>query len=246
VLVHLPSELVDKVARSNEVQKKHSINQAHRGREGFWWAIFGITTTVAIVSLVGAFPMSDPKSKALSSFKVIQRTPLSTSPTSIRAKSQVIQPMNIVASLPERLIIPSIGIDVNVGVLGLQSNGQVMVPENTQSIGWYSGGVTPGQEGSAVMLGHVDSYQGPGIFFNLKSLVPGATIEVVLADGYVANFAVTRVEQFAKEFFPDQLIYGSNGVRGLQLVTCGGTFNHTTGSYESNIVVFSTLIQPTN
>ncbi len=119
-----------------------------------------------------------------------------------------------------------------------------MVPTSVSVVGWYVHGPPPGQLGSAVILGHVDAYLGPGIFFRLKDLKAGQIIEVTAADALTLHFRVARVMQFAKSHFPDQLVYGSHGQRSLQLVTCGGTFNHATGSYESNIVVFSTLISP--
>jgi sortase (surface protein transpeptidase) len=117
-----------------------------------------------------------------------------------------------------------------------------MVPTSTTTVGWYVNGAAPGQIGSAVILGHVDSYTGPGVFFELKTLVAGDRINVVLADGAVTTFAVTKVVEYSKTSFPDQLVYGSHGIRSLQLVTCGGTFDHATGHYESNVVVYSQLV----
>ena len=144
-------------------------------------------------------------------------------------------------SLPVRLVIPSIDVSSTVGTLGLQPDHQVEVPTSTQTVGWYRYGPTPGQVGSSVILGHVDSYAGPGVFFRLRELTTGSSIQVHLANGSVASFTVTRVVQYSKSSFPDLLVYGPHGTRALNLVTCGGVFNHATGHYESNIVVFSTL-----
>jgi sortase (surface protein transpeptidase) len=99
--------------------------------------------------------------------------------------------------------------------------------------------------GSAVILGHVDSYLGPGTFFHLNQLRTGDPITLDLASGAVTHFVVTKVVQYAKTSFPDRLVYGSHGIRALQLVTCGGTFDHATGHYESNVVVFSRLVSVT-
>ena len=41
--------------------------------------------------------------------------------------------------------------------------------------------------------------------------------------------------------FPSSARYGSHGSSALQLVTCGGVFDHQTGSYLSNIVVYTSL-----
>ena len=121
-----------------------------------------------------------------------------------------------------------------------------MVPNNVTSVGWFRYGPTPGQLGSSVILGHVDSYRGPGVFFSLKTLLPGAIISVRLKDGVTTYFRVTRVVEYSKTNFPDALVYGPQGTRSLNLVTCGGAFDRTTGHYESNIVVFSDLLRVTN
>ena len=125
------------------------------------------------------------------------------------------------------------------------ANHQVQVPTTTTVVGWYKYGPTPGQLGSSVLLGHVDSYTGPGVFFNLKELKPGDLVNVTLSNGVVTHFRVKIVIQYAKTDFPDQLVYGNHDSRELQLVTCGGVFNHATGSYESNIVVFTKFVGAT-
>lgn len=184
---------------------------------------------VGVFTIALSWPAADPHSVVLSKLHRVTDSPVSASPF-------------IRVSLPEHLAIPAIGVNVAIGRLGLQPDGQVMVPATTHTVGWYVHGPPPGQVGSAVILGHVDSYLGPGVFFDLKSLTAGETIVVTEANGTMLHFRVNRVVQYAKSNFPDQLVYGPHGVRSLQLVTCGGTFDHATGSYESNIVVFSTLV----
>ncbi len=148
-------------------------------------------------------------------------------------------------SRPVSLSVPTIGIAVPIGLLGLEPNGTVMVPNTAAEVGWFKLGPTPGQLGASVLLGHVDSSSGIGVFFWLKRLSPGSTINVGLANGVDLTFTVTRVAQFAKTAFPRRLVYTSPGTRSLNLVTCGGVFNQATGSYESNVVVFSQLTKVT-
>jgi hypothetical protein len=50
---------------------------------------------------------------------------------------------------------------------------------------------------------------------------------------------------YSKSEFPDQQVYGSHGSSALQLVTCGGAFDAQTGSYLSNIVVYTSLVSTT-
>lgn len=194
-----------------------------------WWVLSLIALAVAVISLVGLRPTNESATRVIS--------PPATSGTAHPPAITTV----VAASLPVRLVIPSIGVSTTVGTVGLQANGQVQVPTSIHSVSWYRFGPTPGLLGSSVILGHVDSYTGPGVFFHLHDLTTGSVIQVHLADREVLLFTVTRVVQFAKADFPDQLVYGPRGTRSLNLVTCGGVFDHTTGHYESNIVVFSTL-----
>jgi hypothetical protein len=147
----------------------------------------------------------------------------------------------VARSTPVELTIPAIGLDVSLSTLGLNPDGTVQVPTDIQQPGWYDLGLAPGQVGSAVILGHVDSYLGPAVFFKLPTLVAGDQIEVSLADGVNAYFVVDTVVMYPKTGFPTSLVYASHGYQALQLVTCGGTFDPETGHYLSNVVVYTSL-----
>ena len=108
--------------------------------------------------------------------------------------------------------------------------------------GWYKYSPPPGQIGPTVILGHVDSAKyGPGVFFKLGALQPGATVDVTLTDRIVAVFTVDKVVAYPKSAFPSTAVYGTIDHPGLRLITCGGTFDPAAGSYESNIVAYATL-----
>lgn len=151
-------------------------------------------------------------------------------------------PLAAVRSTPVGLRIPAIGLTVSLSTLGLNPNGTVQVPTDIQQAGWYGLGPSPGQEGSAVILGHVDSYRGPAVFFKLRALTAGDMVDVSLADGVTAQFKVTSVAMYLKTKFPDQAVYASQGFSALQLVTCGGAFDTHTGHYLSNVVVYTSLV----
>jgi hypothetical protein len=148
-------------------------------------------------------------------------------------------------STPVSLRIPAIALSVSLSTLGLNPDGSVQVPDNDTEPGWFKLGPSPGQIGSAVILGHVDTYQGPGIFFQLRTLLDGDQVQVTLADGTVTTFAVANVIQYTKTAFPADLVYQSQGRSELQLVTCGGAFDEATGHYLSNIVVYTSFVSAT-
>jgi hypothetical protein len=147
-------------------------------------------------------------------------------------------------SLPVSVEIPAIGVDSRLLHLGLNSDGTIQVPSLETSAGeaaWYKYSATPGQIGSSVIEGHVDSYQGPAVFFRLGSLRPGDTVDVTLADGITAIFRVTGVREYAKSRFPAKAIYGTTDFAALRLITCGGAFDYASGHYLSSTVVFASL-----
>jgi len=147
-------------------------------------------------------------------------------------------------SLPVAVDIPAIGVHARLLRLGVNHNGTVQVPSLTtraSDAAWYKYSVTPGQIGSSVIEGHVDTYHGPAVFYRLGALRPGNRIEVRLADGITAVFRVTGVRKYAKSHFPAKVIYRARGFAALHLITCGGDFDYKTRNYLSSIVVFASL-----
>jgi hypothetical protein len=143
------------------------------------------------------------------------------------------------AAPPAQLIIPAIGVRTRLIRLSLRRSGALQVPDTTSVAGWFDDGPSPGQPGPAIIAGHVDSYQGPGVFFDLSQLKRGDRVYVRRADGTMAVFAVTQVHQYLKAAFPTALVYGPAPGDQLRLITCGGTFDYQSRSYLSNVVVFA-------
>jgi hypothetical protein len=144
-------------------------------------------------------------------------------------------------SIPVHLTIPSLRISVAVSQLGLNTDGSVTVPSNFHVPGWYKFGYAPGQVGSAAILGHVDSTNGPGVFYRIVTMKVGQLVKVVLADKQTLTFKVIGLRQYSKGKFPNELVYGPSLFSALDLVTCGGVFDPVTHHYLSNIVVFTAL-----
>jgi Sortase domain len=147
-------------------------------------------------------------------------------------------------SLPVSVDIPAIGVHSRLLQLGDNADGTVQVPSlATQAgeAGWYNYSATPGQIGTSVIVGHVDTYRGPAVFFNLGALQPGDRVDVTLADGITAVFRVTGVREYLKSRFPAETVYHTPGYAALHLITCGGAFDYTTRNYLSSTVVFASL-----
>lgn len=120
--------------------------------------------------------------------------------------------------------------------------GELAAPADPSRAGWYAAGVVPGDQGPAVIGGHVDSRSGPGVFFRLRTLHPGDLIDVTRSDGRTVRFSVIAVARYPKDMFPTEAVYGPTPGPELRLVTCGGTFDRAARSYDDNVVVDAALL----
>ena len=143
---------------------------------------------------------------------------------------------------PTFVRIPKINVASSLDRLGQKPDGTVEPPARGrwQVAGWYRLGPRPGEPGSAVILGHVDSTSGPAVFFRLRELRRGDQILVGRADGSSVRFVVDRIGQYPKKWFPTDQVYYPTLIPELRLVTCGGQFDFSTGHYKSNVIVFAT------
>jgi sortase (surface protein transpeptidase) len=141
-----------------------------------------------------------------------------------------------------RLQIPAIAVSTPLVRLGRLPDGSIEVPKDWDTAGWYDRGPRPGQPGPAVILGHVDSTNGPAVFYRLRELRPGDIVRVGLADGRILVFRVQRVKRYPKDKFPTEAVYFPTLNRELRLITCGGEFDYARRSYRDNIVVYATLV----
>jgi hypothetical protein len=142
---------------------------------------------------------------------------------------------------PVRVEIPSIGVASTLDRLGRAPDGTIQEPTRWEVAGWYAPGTRPGDPGSAVILGHVDSKGGPAVFFRLRELGRGDTVTIDRADGSSVRFVVQRTEQYPKDRFPTDEVYYPTLTPALRLVTCGGDFDAAAGRYRSNVIVFATM-----
>ncbi|MFE5766798.1 class F sortase [Streptomyces sp. NPDC056485] len=147
------------------------------------------------------------------------------------------------ASEPVRVRIPAAGVDTGPLLkLGLAADGAVEVPSvaDGDRIGWYTKGVTPGETGPAVLIGHFDTARGPAVLRDVAKIHPGDEITVSRADGRSAVFRVRALEQVDKRSFPTAKVYGNTARPELRLITCGGEI--TDGHRPDNIIVYADLV----
>jgi sortase (surface protein transpeptidase) len=165
-------------------------------------------------------------------------------PPAPRPSPSLPEPATVVRSVPVAIRIPAIEVDAPTVPVGLEPDGSMEIPSDVATIGWYEPalglGVTPGQVGTAVLAGHVDSRtQGAGAFYFLRDLEVGDRIEIVHEDGTATRWRVTRRTVYAKDELPIEQVFVWTGAPRLALITCGGPFDWTVRSYADNVVVYA-------
>jgi len=137
---------------------------------------------------------------------------------------------------PQRIAIPAAGLDAVVEPVS-SNGGAIRVPDVGRA-GWYDAGPRPGEIGRAVIIGHLDSREGRGLFSRVPSLPPGTRVDVTDRRGEVRRFNVVGAAQVPKDRFPARYVYGAAPAPVLVLVTCGGPFRAGRG-YRDNVLLFA-------
>jgi hypothetical protein len=142
-------------------------------------------------------------------------------------------------ALPRRISIPAAGVDAGVDAVGRTPPG-IEVPAVGRA-GWYRDGPRPGEPGRAVVIGHLDSSNGPGLFALLPGVANGTEVSLVDARGVRHDYAVVGKAQVEKDKFPAQAVYGASDRPVLVLVTCGGPYTPGVG-YRDNVIVYARAV----
>jgi sortase (surface protein transpeptidase) len=205
---------------------------------------------VLLVGLAGGVlacgqPPVDPPTPTVSAESVTASPSPSAAPQT-SAQPSASPPPVVVAmaeSKPVRITIPKINAESSLIPLGLAADGTLAVPPVSKPLqaGWFTGGPTPGEDGPAVIVGHVDGVKRPGIFYRLRELAVGDAVAVARADGTTAKFVVSDKQQVAKSRFPTDRVYDETPGPELRLITCGGAFDRPTRNYLDNLIIYAKL-----
>lgn len=210
------------------------------------WAGSSLVTTRAaepVTLVVAPHDARDARQLVRAVRKVMApiEAPLAVSTSRVRAVEAAVQAPKDVPE-PIWITIPALDIDQDLTELAVIGDA-LQVPDDYGDIGWWGGGPAPGSPGAGVLVGHVDSPTGPAVFYRLSGLVPGNQIQVRLDDGSRIVFAVEDLAVYDKADFPTAEVYRPDGRPGLNLITCGGSFDTGTQQYLSNVVVSARLVE---
>jgi len=143
---------------------------------------------------------------------------------------------------PEKILIPAIGVEADALHLGTTENGEMDVPDTIEDVSWFSPGYKPGENGRAVIAGHVDGINGPAVFWDLGELKAGDEI-IVEKNGEQLVFSVYAMESVELELADVQSVFGYRSSPELVLITCSGDYDYDRGTREERLIVYTELIE---
>ncbi len=145
--------------------------------------------------------------------------------------------------VPVQLTIPKIQIEAKILEVGITKLGNMATSGNFTDVGWYKYGVMPGEQGSAVLAGHVDNGLSlAGVFFHLNNLEIGDDIFITTKGGKKLHFTVKKIETYN---FDEQNtnVFTEDSGRLLKLITCTGTWIPQNKIYSKRLVVTAELVK---
>ncbi|MFH1485717.1 MAG: class F sortase [Chloroflexota bacterium] len=138
---------------------------------------------------------------------------------------------------PLRLSIGKIGVDAPIVPTGLDTNGEMEAPDNPSEVGWYQASSVPGEVGNAILSGHLDWKTETAVFWRLRELRPGDSIEVYTAEGIYQSFTVIWVQLYPNDAVPLTEILARSLRPTLTIITCAGKFDRSTLNYSHRLIV---------
>ncbi|MBL3664806.1 class F sortase [Streptomyces sp. M2CJ-2] len=211
----------------------------------FW----GAAALVLAVSLLGGGqePSADargPHSPSAASAVMSPSASPSASVTASGPATTAPTSKQLPRSAPTRIRIPDIDVDAPFTDLAIGASGQLDAPppDDTNLVGWFADGASPGEHGTSIIAGHVDTKTSPAVFARLSELEKGDRFTVERADGRNATFVIDHAESFAKNDFPDERVYADTDDAQVRLITCSGAYDRAAKDYTENLVVFARLV----
>jgi sortase (surface protein transpeptidase) len=154
-------------------------------------------------------------------------------------------PTKVAVANPRKIVIPKLNVNATIEPVTVDSHGRMDVPSNFLNTAWYSPGAKPGERGSAVIDGHVDTPQGtPSVFAKINTLKPGDVIQIISKNDKLYTFTVTKAESYPLKTIPLNKIFDqTTHEKRLNLITCSGTWDAANKIYTSREVVYAKIAE---
>ena len=143
---------------------------------------------------------------------------------------------------PSRLYSTAISLNADLIPTGVNETGQLEVPKDWAVAGWYYKSSKVGEEGNILINGHYDdNYGRPAAFWNLKNIKLGDKVYLVDSFGREFSYQVNSIFYVGiNDADRMERVLEAEGA-SLTLITCGGLWLPSVGTYDNRLVVKSSL-----
>lgn len=215
-----------------------------------------LLTAVAVLILVGGVSMSIVGFRANALAKaqaakagIAAAIPATTTgsktapPSTAQVTSDTLRSYQVAPDMARFIRIPKLGVLARVLQVGTTSSGALATPTNVFDAAWYKNSAKPGQPGATLIDGHVSSWTTNGVFYDIKNLAAGDTIQIEKGDGTILDYTVVQTTAYPAAAVDMKALQQpiTAGKSGLNLITCGGKYDSKAGEFTHRIAVFATL-----
>lgn len=204
------------------------------------WRLLAAVATAVLTSLavvVTLLLISDPLRPAARGDGDWPPAPARHTPE-LPARTELVKARDFPPAAPASLEVGAIGLRTDeLATLDGPPEHRTGCPDVANTAGWHRNSASPGEDGPAVISGHVDYDHVPGVFYRLHGLAAGDQATVHRADRISLLFNVYRVEHYPRSGPPDELLYGDTAEPELRLITC----DRQSGKDSKRVVVFGEL-----
>lgn len=223
-----------------------SRKETKRHRSYSQTALMAMAVVIFIVGIFVSVMTIKTNSDAKAQVSALSQHDDNAPPDETKPTSSSISSYQVAPELPKFIKIPSLSVNGRVKSLDVTKDNALQAPRNIYDAGWYSASAKPGDSGSngAILIdGHVHGPTKPGIFSSIKNLKSNDIVTIQRGDDKVFNYKVVKVQNYDSKTLDMGIALASiqPGVPGLNLITCGGKFNQSTGQYEQRTIVFTVL-----
>jgi LPXTG-site transpeptidase (sortase) family protein len=143
-----------------------------------------------------------------------------------------------------RFVIPNLGVRAVVETRGLDANLVMQEPQDPHQVAWYDFTARPGTPGNTVFAGHVDHIRvGRAVFWELRNVKLGDIMEYHSIDGQKYRYRVSRVTTQPASA-PANDFVAPTEVETITVITCTGSFDRNSLSYNQRLIVQATREMP--
>ncbi len=144
-------------------------------------------------------------------------------------------PTPYVKKIPVRIYFTDHELQADIYPVGVTENNEMATLDSAKDAAWYQFGPSPGEEGNAIINGHVRWKGEKGTFSILKEMSVGEEIVIEFDDGGFKYFTVDTLDTYLLDEVPASVM-DLKGESRMTLITCLGDYDRDLGTSRSRVV----------